>query len=108
MLDRRRLCYTRENMDRDVLLAILWNPSVMRESLATLRRLRDQAGTTMFYGHDPAQWEDTPRAPAAVASGPPRLRGLRPRQPAARRPLDNASWAHRTSRQPYGPSGPGR
>ena len=59
-------CYTRENMDRDVLPRILWNPSVMRDSLAALRRLRDQAGATMFYGHDPAQWEQTPRAPAAV------------------------------------------
>jgi len=59
-------CYTRENMDRDVLPKILWNPSVMFESLATLRKLRDQAGATMFYGHDPAQWETTPRAPSPV------------------------------------------
>jgi N-acyl homoserine lactone hydrolase len=59
-------CYTRENMDRDVLPNILWNPSVMRESLAALRKLRDQAGATVFYGHDPAQWEATPQAPAPV------------------------------------------
>jgi N-acyl homoserine lactone hydrolase len=59
-------CYTRENMDRDVLPKILWNPSIMRESLATLRKLRDSAGATMFYGHDPEQWAATPRAPAAV------------------------------------------
>jgi glyoxylase-like metal-dependent hydrolase (beta-lactamase superfamily II) len=59
-------CYTRENMDRDVLPSILWNPSVMRDSLAALRKLRDQAGATMFYGHDPAQWEALPRAPAPV------------------------------------------
>jgi N-acyl homoserine lactone hydrolase len=59
-------CYTRENMDRDVLPKILWNPSVMSESLAALRKLRDQAGATMFYGHDPAQWETIPRAPAPV------------------------------------------
>jgi glyoxylase-like metal-dependent hydrolase (beta-lactamase superfamily II) len=39
----------------------------MRESLATLRRLRDQVGTTVFFGHDPAQWQATPRAPAAIA-----------------------------------------
>jgi hypothetical protein len=38
----------------------------MRDSLATLRRLRDQGGATMFYGHDPEQWEATPRAPSAV------------------------------------------
>ena len=59
-------CYTRENMDRDVLPKILWNPSVMSESLAVLRKLRDQAGATMFYGHDPAQWETIPKAPAPV------------------------------------------
>src|SRR2546425_1259022 len=59
-------CYTRENMDRDVLPNVLWNPSVMRESLAGLRKLRDQAGAMMFYGHDRAQWETTPRAPAPV------------------------------------------
>jgi len=38
----------------------------MRESLATLRTLRDRMGATMFYGHDPAQWETMPRAPAPV------------------------------------------
>jgi N-acyl homoserine lactone hydrolase len=59
-------CYTRENMDRDVLPRILWNGPTMRESLATLRRLRDRAGATVFYGHDPEQWQATPRAPAPV------------------------------------------
>ena len=53
-------------MDRDVLSNILWNADVMRESLAALRKLRDQAGATMFYGHDPDQWAATPRAPASV------------------------------------------
>jgi glyoxylase-like metal-dependent hydrolase (beta-lactamase superfamily II) len=59
-------CYTRENMDRDVLPNILWNPGVMRDSLAALRRLRDQAGAAMVYGHDPAQWVTLPRAPAPL------------------------------------------
>jgi glyoxylase-like metal-dependent hydrolase (beta-lactamase superfamily II) len=59
-------CYTRENMDRDVLPKILWNPSIMRDSLATLRKLRDSAGATVFYGHDPEQWAAIPRAPAPV------------------------------------------
>src|SRR5438034_1155271 len=59
-------CYTRDNMDRDVLPKILWDASVMRDSLATLRTLRDQAGATMFYGHDPAQWQTMPRVPAPV------------------------------------------
>lgn len=59
-------CYTQENMDRDVLPDVLWDASVMRESLARLRRLRDRGGAVMFYGHDPAQWASTPRAPATV------------------------------------------
>jgi glyoxylase-like metal-dependent hydrolase (beta-lactamase superfamily II) len=56
-------CYTQENMDRDVLPKILWDASAMRESLAALRALRDRKGAAMFYGHDPAQWQSTPRAP---------------------------------------------
>jgi hypothetical protein len=38
----------------------------MFESLKALRKLRDRAGATMFYGHDPAQWETIPKAPAPV------------------------------------------
>jgi hypothetical protein len=53
-------------MDRDVLPNILWNPAVMRDSLAALRKLRDQGGATMFYGHDPDQWATMPRVPAPV------------------------------------------
>jgi glyoxylase-like metal-dependent hydrolase (beta-lactamase superfamily II) len=60
-------CYTRENMDRDVLPRILWDGPIMRESLAALRRLRDQEGATVFFGHDPEQWRATPHAPAAIA-----------------------------------------
>ncbi len=48
-------CYTRENMDRDVLPRILWNASVIRDSLAALRRLRDQGAAAMFSGPDSAQ-----------------------------------------------------
>ena len=59
-------CYTRENMDRDVLPKILWNASVMHDSLAALRKLRDSGGAAMFYGHDPEQWAATPRVPASV------------------------------------------
>jgi N-acyl homoserine lactone hydrolase len=59
-------CYTRENMDRDVLPKILWDAAAMRESLAALRNLRDRDGATMVYGHDPAQWAALPRAPAPV------------------------------------------
>ena len=59
-------CYTRENMERDVLPKILWDAAIMRDSLARLRKLRDQSGASMIYGHDPAQWETLARAPASV------------------------------------------
>ena len=36
------------------------------ESLGALRRLRDREGAAMFYGHDPAQWQTMPKAPAAL------------------------------------------
>ena len=58
--------YTRENMDRDVLPRVLWDAKIMQESVAMLRRLRDRQGATLFYGHDPAQWAATPRAPVPV------------------------------------------
>jgi hypothetical protein len=38
----------------------------MRDSLAALRKLRDGAGATMVYGHDPEQWAATPQAPASL------------------------------------------
>lgn len=60
-------CYTRENMDREVLPTILWSGPVMRASLAALRALRDRAGATVLYGHDPAQWAAMPRPPAPLA-----------------------------------------
>jgi glyoxylase-like metal-dependent hydrolase (beta-lactamase superfamily II) len=59
-------CYTQDNMDRDVLPNILWDSTIMRQSLGRLRQLRDRAGVTMFYGHDPAQWATMPRVPTPV------------------------------------------
>ncbi|HVQ75132.1 MAG TPA: N-acyl homoserine lactonase family protein [Candidatus Binatia bacterium] len=59
-------CYTRENMDRDILPRILWDPVEMARSLDALRSLRDRQGVTVFYGHDPGQWESSARAPAAL------------------------------------------
>lgn len=59
-------CYTRENMDRDVLPRILWDAAVMSESLAALRALRDRAGATVFYGHEPAQCPAGPSVPVRV------------------------------------------
>ncbi|MBM3226032.1 MAG: N-acyl homoserine lactonase family protein [Candidatus Tectomicrobia bacterium] len=59
-------CYTRENLDRDVLPRVLWHAETMAQSLATLRHLRDRQGATMFYGHDPEQWQGMRRVPAAL------------------------------------------
>ena len=60
-------CYTRENMDRDVLPTVLWDPAEMSRSLATLREWRDRKGATVVYGHDPGQWQGLNRAPAPLA-----------------------------------------
>ena len=59
-------CYTRENMDRDVLPNVLWDPAEMSRSLGRLRELRDRKGAMVIYGHDVAQWQDLRRAPAPL------------------------------------------
>jgi N-acyl homoserine lactone hydrolase len=59
-------CYTRENLDRDVLPRVLWDATTMAHSLATLRHLRDRQGATLFYGHDPDQWQGMRRVPAPL------------------------------------------
>ena len=61
-------CYTRENMDRDLLPSVLWDAAEMARSLARLRDLRDRQGATIIFGHDPAQWRDLPRAPEPLAA----------------------------------------
>jgi len=60
-------CYTRENMDRDLLPGVLWDAGEMAHSLARLRELRDRQGATIIFGHDPAQWRELPRAPEPLA-----------------------------------------
>jgi glyoxylase-like metal-dependent hydrolase (beta-lactamase superfamily II) len=60
-------CYTREHMDRDLLPGVLWDPALMRRSLALLRGLRDGEGTTVVYGHDAEQWDGMARAPVPLA-----------------------------------------
>jgi N-acyl homoserine lactone hydrolase len=59
-------CYTRENMDRDVLPNVLWDAKEMSRSLTQLRDLRDRRGARVIYGHDPAQWQEIPRVPASL------------------------------------------
>jgi glyoxylase-like metal-dependent hydrolase (beta-lactamase superfamily II) len=59
-------CYTRENMDRDILPTVLWDPAEMSRSLSALRDWRDKRGATVIYGHDAAQWQTMHRAPATL------------------------------------------
>lgn len=61
-------CYTQENLDRDVLPRVLWHAETMSQSLATLRHLRDQQGATLFYGHDPEQWQHMRHIPQALVA----------------------------------------
>jgi glyoxylase-like metal-dependent hydrolase (beta-lactamase superfamily II) len=63
-------CYTRENLDRNLLPGILWDAEEMARSLARLRDLRDREGATVIFGHDPAQWQELPRAPEPIGIGP--------------------------------------
>ena len=60
-------CYTRENMDRDMLPGVLWDAPEMARSLGRLRDLRDRTGATLVYGHDPGQWQELSRAPESFA-----------------------------------------
>jgi N-acyl homoserine lactone hydrolase len=62
-------CYTRENMDRDLLPGVFWDAEEMTRSMARLRGLRDREGATIIFGHDPGQWRELPRAPAPLAVG---------------------------------------
>jgi N-acyl homoserine lactone hydrolase len=59
-------CYTRENMDRDVLPTVVWDAPEMSRSLGKLRELRDRQGAMVIYGHDIAQWRELRRAPAPL------------------------------------------
>ncbi|HEU4368609.1 MAG TPA: N-acyl homoserine lactonase family protein [Methylomirabilota bacterium] len=59
-------CYTRENMDRDVLPTVVWDEAEMAHALRRLRDLRDKQGATTLYGHDPEQWSALTRAPTSL------------------------------------------
>jgi glyoxylase-like metal-dependent hydrolase (beta-lactamase superfamily II) len=60
-------CYTRENMDREILPTVVWDEPEMAHSLRRLRDLRDRQGATTLYGHDPEQWQTLPRAPSPLS-----------------------------------------
>jgi N-acyl homoserine lactone hydrolase len=60
-------CYTRENMDRDVLPTVLWDEAEMAHALRRLRELRDRQGARTIYGHDPEQWQTLPPPPSPMS-----------------------------------------
>jgi glyoxylase-like metal-dependent hydrolase (beta-lactamase superfamily II) len=60
-------CYTKTNMDENLLPSVAYDEQEMYKSLATLRDLRDKKGATILYGHDPDQWKEVPHAPAPLA-----------------------------------------
>jgi len=60
-------CYTRGNMDQDLLPSVAVDESEMYQSLGRLRALRDKEGATIIYGHDPDQWQEIPHAPEPLA-----------------------------------------
>lgn len=60
-------CYTKSNMDQNLLPLVATDKDEMYRSLGKLRDLRDKAGATILYGHDPDQWKEIPHAPNALA-----------------------------------------
>ncbi len=60
-------CYTKDNMDLDLLPSVAVDESEMYQSLGRLRDLRDKQGATIIYGHDPFQWQEIPHAPEPLA-----------------------------------------
>ncbi len=59
-------CYTEEHLKHDIVPTLHWHESAMRESMARLRSLREQAGTEVVFGHDQAQWERVEGAGGAL------------------------------------------
>jgi glyoxylase-like metal-dependent hydrolase (beta-lactamase superfamily II) len=58
-------CYLRHTLEALHLPAVAHDREGMLEALRRLRALRD-AGTRIFFGHDPEFWATLPQAPAAV------------------------------------------
>jgi len=60
-------CYTKRNMDENMLPSIAYDTDEMYRSLATLRHMRDRKGSTVIYGHDADQWQQMRHAPESLA-----------------------------------------
>jgi glyoxylase-like metal-dependent hydrolase (beta-lactamase superfamily II) len=62
-------CYSQEHLDRDGLPQAVWDAEAMAHAWTTLRNLRDTHGATLFYRHDPGQWQHIRHAPEPLRSG---------------------------------------
>jgi glyoxylase-like metal-dependent hydrolase (beta-lactamase superfamily II) len=60
-------CYTEEHLKRDIISPVHWHEQTMRESMEQLRRLSNQAGTELVFGHDQEQWQRIEAADGALA-----------------------------------------
>jgi len=54
-------CYLRRTLEELLLPGVVYDAEAMLASLRRLRAFRD-AGATIFFGHDPEQWETLPEA----------------------------------------------
>jgi glyoxylase-like metal-dependent hydrolase (beta-lactamase superfamily II) len=60
-------CYTEEHLKRDIISPVHWHEQTMRESMEQLRRLSNQAGTELVFGHDQEQWQRIEAADGALS-----------------------------------------
>jgi len=60
-------CYTKTNMDLNLLPSVAFEEQEMYHSLGKLRDMCDKQGATIIYGHDPDQWKEIPHAPEPLA-----------------------------------------
>jgi glyoxylase-like metal-dependent hydrolase (beta-lactamase superfamily II) len=59
-------CYTLQHLEETILPSNAHDPAQMRQSMESLRAMRDRKGVTLLYGHDLEQWRALPRAPRAL------------------------------------------
>jgi N-acyl homoserine lactone hydrolase len=60
-------CYTEEHLERDLIPGVVWDRSLMRESMARLRQLGERSDTQLIFGHDDEQWQRLPPRGQAIS-----------------------------------------
>jgi len=59
--------YTRQHLEETILPSNAHDAAQMKQSMESLRAMRDRKGVTLLYGHDAEQWSALPRAPRALS-----------------------------------------